>query len=79
MKSIFPKADETIILDVLSNNENNIQKASEILKEMGYEKRDNKLPQRSFKKEPVKVQELPKPVSPPKVITSDDKKLRTFV
>lgn len=40
MKSIFPKAEETVILDVLANNDNNIQKTSDILKEMGYEKRD---------------------------------------
>nr|XP_022915668.1 uncharacterized protein LOC111425694 isoform X3 [Onthophagus taurus] len=40
MKSIFPKAEETVILDVLTSNENNIQKASDTLKGMGYERRD---------------------------------------
>ena len=40
MKSIFPKAEETVILDILSNNDNNIQKTSDVLKEMGFERRD---------------------------------------
>ncbi|CAG9863853.1 unnamed protein product [Phyllotreta striolata] len=40
MKSIFPAADETIILDILQNNENNIQKASDNLKDMGFERKD---------------------------------------
>lgn len=40
MKSVFPEADETIILEVLQNNENNIQKTSETLKGMGFEKKD---------------------------------------
>lgn len=40
MKSVFPQADEMIILEVLQNNENNIQKTSEILKNMGFEKKD---------------------------------------
>lgn len=37
MKSIFPEADETVILDVLYNNDNNIQKTTEHLKGLGYE------------------------------------------
>ncbi|KAJ8919882.1 hypothetical protein NQ315_006411 [Exocentrus adspersus] len=40
MKSIFPQADETLILEVLQNQENNIQKATDALKEMGYSKKD---------------------------------------
>ncbi|CAG9761760.1 unnamed protein product [Ceutorhynchus assimilis] len=40
MKSIFPNADETIILECLQNNESSIQKTSEILKEMGYSKKE---------------------------------------
>lgn len=46
MKCIFPKAEETVILDVLTSSENNIQKASEWLKKMGYERKD-----------PIKVQQ----------------------
>ncbi|XP_048524789.1 uncharacterized protein LOC109545743 [Dendroctonus ponderosae] len=40
MKSIFPNADETLILECLQNNENSIQKTSETLNEKGYSKRD---------------------------------------
>lgn len=40
MKSIFPQPDETVILDVLTCNDNNIQKTSEALKEMGFERKD---------------------------------------
>lgn len=44
MKSIFPQADETVILDILYNQDNNIMKSSEVLKEMGFQR-----------KEPIKV------------------------
>lgn len=44
MKSIFPKADETIILEVLQNNENSIQRSSDILRDMGYEKKETVKP-----------------------------------
>ncbi|XP_055909687.1 uncharacterized protein LOC129944349 isoform X2 [Eupeodes corollae] len=40
MKNIFPKADETLLLDILANSDNNVQKASETLIAMGYVKRD---------------------------------------
>lgn len=79
MKSIFPKAEETLILDVLANNDNNIQKSSEILKEMGFERRDVlKLLQQQQQQEAemkAKEEELiqcNEPV-PPKVLSPDDK------
>lgn len=40
MKSIFPQPDETVILDVLTCNDNDIQKTSEALKKMGFERKD---------------------------------------
>ncbi|KAI8119313.1 hypothetical protein FF38_06881 [Lucilia cuprina] len=40
MKTIFPKADETLLLDVLANSDNNVQKASEKLLTLGYIKKD---------------------------------------
>ncbi|KAG7313066.1 hypothetical protein JYU34_000147 [Plutella xylostella] len=40
LKSIFPKAEETLILDVLANKDNNVQKASEELISMGFPKKD---------------------------------------
>lgn len=44
LKSIHPKADEEVLLDILANTENNVQKASEKLSKMGYEKRDTTQP-----------------------------------
>lgn len=40
MKSIFPQPDEMVILDVLTSNDNDIQKTTETLKEMGFERKD---------------------------------------
>ncbi|XP_035917133.1 homeotic protein female sterile isoform X4 [Anopheles stephensi] len=47
MKSIFPKAEETLILDVLANADNNVQTASQQLLKMGYDKREQPIPQRN--------------------------------
>ncbi|XP_055610695.1 uncharacterized protein LOC129757480 isoform X2 [Uranotaenia lowii] len=46
LKSFFPKAEETLILDVLANADNNVQTASQQLIKMGYEKRDQPVNQR---------------------------------
>lgn len=54
MKSLFPQPDETVILDVLTSNDNNIQKTTEALKEMGFQRKDT-----------TKV-EKPKPPETPK-------------
>lgn len=40
VKGLFPKAEETVILDVLANVDNNVQKAADRLVQMGYQKRD---------------------------------------
>lgn len=50
MKSIFPKADESLILDVLCNADNNVQEASEQLISCGYEKKDTTAPKMSMRK-----------------------------
>lgn len=80
MKSIFPKAEETIILDVLANNDNNIQKASEKLKEMGFEKRDvikilrQQAEQRAEEEKRQKEEEIAKAETPPpKILTVHEK------
>ncbi|XP_055324152.1 uncharacterized protein LOC129578905 isoform X6 [Sitodiplosis mosellana] len=44
LKSIYPKAEEMLLLDILANADNNVQKASEKLSSMGYEKRDTTAP-----------------------------------
>lgn len=40
MKTIFPKADEMLLLDILANADNNVQKASEKLISLGYMRRE---------------------------------------
>lgn len=57
LKNVFPKVDETILLDVLEQSDNNVQKASEKLIELGYEKRNPTLPARALikKKEEEEV------------------------
>lgn len=76
MKSMHPKAEETIILDVLAMTENNIQKASEKLLEMGYEKKEmTPAPRLSHRKKELPKQELLiEATPPPKPKTADEKK-----
>ena len=50
LKNVFPKVDETILLDVLEQSDNNVQKASEKLIELGYEKRNPTLPAKALTK-----------------------------
>ncbi|XP_060520465.1 uncharacterized protein LOC132698433 isoform X4 [Cylas formicarius] len=79
MKSIFPNADETVILEVLQNNDSNIQKTSETLKEMGYSKKDHfkpatpkpdvKVDSPAGTNEPDQTHKLPAP----KMKTSEEK------
>ncbi|KAJ1525411.1 hypothetical protein ONE63_010225 [Megalurothrips usitatus] len=44
MKSMFPKADETVILDTLYNVDNNVQAATTQLQAMGFDKKDSATP-----------------------------------
>ncbi|XP_045542006.1 uncharacterized protein LOC106717087 isoform X1 [Papilio machaon] len=60
LKSIFPKAEETLILDILANKDDNVQKASEELISMGFTKKDTSIQKKKDK-------ETPKPVK--KVVT----------
>ncbi|XP_064213117.1 uncharacterized protein LOC656340 isoform X2 [Tribolium castaneum] len=79
MKSIFPQADETVILDVLYNNESNIQKVSEILIDMGFNRKDTvKAAQQKMetKIEEKRIEEVKKnepPPPPPKIKTKEEK------
>lgn len=83
MKSIFPKVEETIILDVLGNNDNNVLKTSEALKEMGYEKVDNTKAMKKTKSHPEKTvtikEDKPKPSTPPKIKTLQEKNQGKFI
>lgn len=74
---MFTKADEAIILDVLANVDNNVQKASEQLLKMGYEKKEmTPAPRLSHRKkeEHQSKKEAIEPTPPPKPKTSDEKK-----
>ncbi|GBP97560.1 hypothetical protein EVAR_63830_1 [Eumeta japonica] len=64
LKSIFPKAEETLILDVLANKDNNVQKASEELQTMGFSKKETLI-----KDTPKKLKEKDIPTPPKKVVT----------
>ncbi|XP_046977553.1 uncharacterized protein LOC124543383 isoform X3 [Vanessa cardui] len=69
LKSVFPKAEETLILDVLANKDNNVQKASEELITMGFTKKETLINQQKKKEK-----ETPPP--PKKVVimkTLDEK------
>ncbi|XP_070499733.1 uncharacterized protein [Chironomus tepperi] len=78
LKSMFPKCEETIILDILASCENNVQKASEQLIRMGYEKKEiTPAPRLSHRKKEdtaVKKQQYVEPTPPPKQKTFDEKK-----
>lgn len=50
LKNVFPKADETILLEILEQSDNNVQKASERLIDLGYEKRNPTLPAKALAK-----------------------------
>ncbi|XP_032526950.2 uncharacterized protein LOC116777493 isoform X2 [Danaus plexippus] len=62
LKSVFPKAEETLILDVLANKDNNVQKASEELISMGFSKKETVFIQQ-------KKKEKTTPQPPKKVVT----------
>lgn len=50
LKNVFPKVDETILLEILEQSDNNVQKASEKLIDLGYEKRNPTLPAKAVAK-----------------------------
>lgn len=73
---MFPKCEETIILDVLAMVDNNVQKASEQMIRMGYEKKEmTPAPRLSHrKKEENQPKKEIEPTPPPKPKTADEKK-----
>ncbi|XP_023028130.2 uncharacterized protein isoform X3 [Leptinotarsa decemlineata] len=80
MKSVFPQADETVILEILQNNDNSIQKTSDVLKEMGFNKKDavkvaqQKLEaKREEKRIEEEIKELEQPIPEASIKTADEK------
>lgn len=78
LKSLYPKAEETVILDVLAMVENNVQNASEQLTQMGYEKKEltpaPRLSNRKKDESSVQKQQHIEPNPPLKPKTADEKK-----
>lgn len=50
LKNVFPKVEETMLLDILEQSDNNVQKASEKLIDLGYEKRNPTAPRSQAKR-----------------------------
>ncbi|XP_046736374.1 uncharacterized protein LOC124405488 isoform X2 [Diprion similis] len=76
LKNVFPKADETILLDILEQSDNNVQKASEKLIELGYEKRSPTGPSKSSLKKQTDEQnrtEQTVPTPPPRMRSLEEK------
>ncbi|XP_051174446.1 uncharacterized protein LOC127290095 isoform X4 [Leptopilina boulardi] len=75
LKNVFPKVDETILLDMLEQSDNNVQKASEKLIELGYEKKNPTGPNKnSSKPKEEKVENLrPIPTPPPRMKSFEEK------
>uniref|UniRef100_A0AAG5D6P0 WW domain-containing protein n=1 Tax=Anopheles atroparvus TaxID=41427 RepID=A0AAG5D6P0_ANOAO len=77
MKSIFPKAEETLILDVLANADNNVQSASQQLLKMGYDKREQPVPQRNASRKGTgKPEEQPEEPTPKLKSPEEKKKIK---
>ncbi|XP_069679129.1 uncharacterized protein [Periplaneta americana] len=79
LKSVFPKAEETLLLDILSNSDNNVQKATEKLIAMGFEKRDTPPPRLTLRKKEEEQQKLAQehrsatPTPPPRMKSLEEK------
>ncbi|XP_076668948.1 uncharacterized protein LOC143369201 isoform X3 [Andrena cerasifolii] len=75
LKNIFPKVEETMLLDILEQSDNNVQKASEKLIDLGYEKRNltgpKSLARRKEEEQAKNVQTAPTP--PPRMKSLEEK------
>lgn len=75
LKNVFPKVEETMLLDILEQSDNNVQKASEKLIDLGYEKRNPTAPksQRRKEEEQVKHEQHTAPTPPPRMKSLEEK------
>ncbi|XP_076178246.1 uncharacterized protein LOC143152241 isoform X2 [Ptiloglossa arizonensis] len=69
LKNVFPKVEETMLLDILEQSDNNVQKASEKLIDLGYEKRNPTAPKSLTKRkeEEQAKNEQTAPTRPPRM------------
>ena len=66
LKSVYPKAEETFLLDLLSSNDDNVQMASSELDSLGYTKKETHFGPRGTPKPTPEVtvrSPTPKPAS----------------
>ena len=78
LKSIFSNVDETILLDILEQSDNNVQKASEKLIDLGYEKRNPTFSAKALarKKEEEQINnEQTVPTPPPRMKSLEEKNI----
>ncbi|OAD55908.1 BAG family molecular chaperone regulator 3 [Eufriesea mexicana] len=75
LKNVFPKVEETMLLDILEQSDNNVQKASEKLIDLGYEKRNPTAPKSLRKKEEeqIKNEQQTAPTPPPRMKSLEEK------
>lgn len=75
LKNVFPKVEETMLLDILEQSDNNVQKASEKLIDLGYEKRNPIAPKSLRKKEEeqIKKEQQIAPTPPPRMKSLEEK------
>ncbi|KOC71187.1 BAG family molecular chaperone regulator 3 [Habropoda laboriosa] len=76
LKNVFPKVEETMLLDILEQSDNNVQKASEKLIDLGYEKRNPTAPKSLIKRkeeERIKNEQQTAPTPPPRMKSLEEK------
>ncbi|KAL0280284.1 UNVERIFIED_CONTAM: hypothetical protein PYX00_001624 [Menopon gallinae] len=86
LKGVFPTVEETLLLDMLATEDNNVMKAAEKLKTLGFERRDTPPPRLTLRKkeeeEALAVKkmevekeklEIQKPTPPPRMKTLEEK------
>jgi len=76
LKSVFPTVEEYLLLDVLANSDNNVQKAADKLVKMGYVKRETPAGPRlhAKKKEEERLAEKRTPLPKPPPIKTEKEK-----
>lgn len=80
LKSVFPTVEEYLLLDVLANSDNNVQKAADKLSKMGYVKRDApsapRLHAKKREEERLAEKRTPLPKPPPIKTEKEKEELR---
>lgn len=83
LKNVFPKADETLLLDILSSEDNNVIRATEKLKMLGFDRRDTPPPPplstlSAKREEESEREEMARPTPPPRLKSLEEKNKSEF-